>query len=39
MLVILGTKRVNVAKAGTLAPGSHNTEQKCLLHRGPGAVI
>ena len=27
MLVILGTKRVNVAKAGTLAPGRHNTEQ------------
>ena len=27
MLVILGTKRVNVAKAGTLAHGGDNTEQ------------
>jgi len=27
MLVTLGNKRVNVARAGTLAPGGHNTEQ------------
>ena len=27
MLVTLGTKRVNVAKSGTLAPGGDNTEQ------------
>ena len=27
MLVTLGTKRVNVAKGGTLAPGGVNTEQ------------